>query len=75
MDGSGSMPIGAYTSSSGKDVAYKIVLVVSEDVGEEGTVDSSDLDDDDNDAEDATVCDTTILDGPVNFCCVNASTT
>jgi len=46
-----------------------VLLVLGE---EEGTVDSSEFDDD-NDAEDDTVCDI-ILDGPVNFCCANAST-
>jgi len=61
MDGSGSVVvvIDEKTSSSGRDVANKIVLVVSEEVGA-GTVDD-------------TACDS-ILDGPVNFCCANAST-
>jgi len=49
------------------------VLLVLGEVGAD-IVDSSELDDDDdNDAEDDTGCDS-ILDGPVNFCCANAST-
>mmetsp|Transcript_40296 Transcript_40296/g.45416 ORF Transcript_40296/g.45416 Transcript_40296/m.45416 type:complete len:106 (-) Transcript_40296:73-390(-) len=59
MDGSGSVTIDEKTSSSGRDAANKIVLVVSEEVGEE--------------TADDIACDA-ILDGPVNFCCANAST-
>ena len=55
-------------------MANKMVLVVAEEVVGTGTVDSSELDDEDKDADVSTIVCDSILDAPVNFCGVNAST-